>query len=55
MVEHIIAEEKQEVPYCIVRPSIIGGAWKEPLPGWVDSFIGPAGLSLAAGLGALHA
>jgi len=54
MAEHMIVEEKEEIPYCIVRPSIIGGSWKEPLPGWVDSLIGPAGLVLAAGLGALH-
>eukprot|EP01127_Copromyxa_protea_P018953 TRINITY_DN605_c0_g1_i1.p1 TRINITY_DN605_c0_g1~~TRINITY_DN605_c0_g1_i1.p1 ORF type:complete len:326 (+),score=62.73 TRINITY_DN605_c0_g1_i1:683-1660(+) len=53
--EHLVAQEKGDIPYCMVRPSIIGGAWKEPLPGWVDSLIGPAGLSLAAGLGALHA
>jgi len=47
-------EEKADLPYAIVRPSIIGGAWEEPLEGWVDSFIGPAGLALAAGLGAMR-
>jgi len=52
--EHILLEEKGEIPYAIVRPSIIGGAWEEPLEGWVDSYIGPAGLALAAGLGALR-
>eukprot|EP01126_Amoeba_proteus_P029801 TRINITY_DN2943_c0_g1_i13.p1 TRINITY_DN2943_c0_g1~~TRINITY_DN2943_c0_g1_i13.p1 ORF type:complete len:483 (-),score=78.56 TRINITY_DN2943_c0_g1_i13:83-1531(-) len=55
IVEHIILEQKGNIPCSIVRPSIIGGAWQYPLPGWVDSLIGPAGLSLAAGLGALHA
>ncbi len=37
-----------------MRPSIIGGAFEFPVPGWVDSFIGPAGLVAAAGMGALH-
>jgi fatty acyl-CoA reductase len=52
--EHILMEEKGDLPYAIVRPSIIGGAYAEPLEGWVDSYIGPAGLSLAAGLGAMR-
>ena len=31
---------KGTLPVCIVRPSIVGPAYKEPLPGWVDSLNG---------------
>jgi fatty acyl-CoA reductase len=41
-------------PLLIVRPSIVGCAEREPLPGWMDSMIGANGLMLACGLGALH-
>jgi len=52
--EHIVLEEKENVPLCIVRPSIIGGSYKYPVPGWVDSYIGAAGLVAAVSLGVLH-
>jgi alcohol-forming fatty acyl-CoA reductase len=29
-----------KLPVCIVRPSIVGPSYKEPLPGWVDSLNG---------------
>jgi len=54
LAEHILTAEKGDLSYSIVRPAIIGSGWKEPLPGWVDSYIGPAGLSLAAGMGGLR-
>jgi len=38
---------------CILRPSIVTGSWKEPLPGWIDVMFGPAGLFLACGVGAM--
>ncbi len=28
------------MPTAIVRPSIVGAAWKEPVPGWIDNFNG---------------
>eukprot|EP01129_Flabellula_baltica_P006309 TRINITY_DN234_c0_g1_i1.p1 TRINITY_DN234_c0_g1~~TRINITY_DN234_c0_g1_i1.p1 ORF type:complete len:464 (-),score=64.51 TRINITY_DN234_c0_g1_i1:37-1428(-) len=52
--EHIIMEEKGDLPLCIVRPSMITCSEEFPMKGWVDSFIGPAGLILAFGIGALH-
>jgi fatty acyl-CoA reductase len=54
LAEHVCAEARGSLPYAIVRPSIIGAALEFPVPGWVDSFIGPAGLMAASGLGALH-
>lgn len=41
-------------PVCIVRPSIVIPAYKEPLPGWVDSLNGPAGLMLGAAKGVIR-
>jgi len=52
--EHIVLEEKENLPLAIIRPSIIGGAFRFPVPGWVDSPIGASGLIAAASLGVLH-
>lgn len=55
LAEHILMKEKDKLPLAIVRPCIIGAAMTYPLPGWVDSYTaGPAGVMLAAGLGAIH-
>ena len=37
LVERIINKEKGKYCVTILRPSIIGSAWKEPLIGWVDT------------------
>lgn len=38
-------EQKQHpLPIIIIRPSIIGAIWKEPLPGWIDNVNGPTGI-----------
>jgi fatty acyl-CoA reductase len=52
--EHIVLNEKQNLPFAIVRPSIIGGSYRFPVPGWVDSPLGASGLIAACSLGALH-
>lgn len=52
--EHLILNQKGNVPVCIVRPSIVGCANSYPIKGWVDSMIGANGLLLALGVGALH-
>jgi len=54
LAEYILLEEKGDLPVCILRPSMITGSKEFPIIGWVDSFIGPAGLVLAYGLGAVH-
>lgn len=42
LAEILVRDEynKGTLPVCIVRPSIVGPAYKEPLPGWVDSLNG---------------
>jgi len=52
--EHLLLEEKDTLPLCVVRPSIIGSAASYPFPGWVDSYLGASGLVLSLGLGLLH-
>eukprot|EP00005_Dracoamoeba_jomungandri_P003035 CAMPEP_0174261254 /NCGR_PEP_ID=MMETSP0439-20130205/11324_1 /TAXON_ID=0 /ORGANISM="Stereomyxa ramosa, Strain Chinc5" /LENGTH=255 /DNA_ID=CAMNT_0015345707 /DNA_START=291 /DNA_END=1055 /DNA_ORIENTATION=- len=55
MGESLIQKYKKNLPICIVRPTMVVPSFRDPFPGWVDSLIGPAGLSVACGLGYLHA
>ena len=32
LAEYVLMQEADGLPYCIVRPSIVGASWKEPLP-----------------------
>lgn len=47
-------EVAKGLPACIVRPSVVIPAYKEPLPGWVDSLNGPAGLMIGAAKGVIR-
>jgi fatty acyl-CoA reductase len=46
--------DSEKFPIIIVRPSIVSPAFREPLPGWVDSLNGPPGIFYAAGKGVLR-
>jgi len=52
--EHLLFAERGDLPVCILRPSIVTAALQEPLPGWIDVLLGPAGLFVATGVGALR-
>merc|ERR1719188_851646 len=52
--EQLVNENKEHLPMAIVRPSIVAGAMKEPLPGWVDNLNGPTGIVVACGHGVLR-
>lgn len=54
LAEHLIAQEAQQLPVAIVRPSIVAAAWRQPLPGWIDNLNGPTGLILSIGKGLLR-
>ena len=55
LAETILANEQAQLPsISIVRVSIIGAAWKEPYPGWVEKSNGPSELFVAAGRGYLR-
>lgn len=54
LAEILVRDHYGKLPVCIVRPSIVSPAFREPLPGWVDSLNGPPGVLLAAGKGVLR-
>ncbi|XP_063545675.1 putative fatty acyl-CoA reductase CG5065 [Cydia strobilella] len=39
-----IVHSHQELPVCIVRPSIVTAALQEPFPGWIDNIYGVTGI-----------
>ncbi|KAL6257450.1 hypothetical protein P5V15_011021 [Pogonomyrmex californicus] len=43
-----------DLPVGIIRPSIVGASYKEPVPGWVDNMNGPTGLMIGAGKGVIR-
>lgn len=49
LAEYLIAETTGNFRIAVVRPSIVGASWHEPVPGWVDNFNGPTGLLAAVG------
>ncbi|XP_044270843.1 putative fatty acyl-CoA reductase CG5065 [Tribolium madens] len=54
LAEKLVADELENMRVCIVRPSVVTPAVKEPLPGWVDSLNGPMGLLVGAGKGVIR-
>ena len=42
--EQLVNREREHLPISVVRPSIVTGSVKEPIPGWVDNLNGPAGV-----------
>ena len=34
----VVEECLGKIPFAIVRPSLVGSTWKEPFPGWIDTF-----------------
>lgn len=45
--ENVLANEGQGLPIAVFRPSIVAGAYQEPLPGWIDVIHGASGLFMA--------
>lgn len=54
LAESLLVHEGGNLPIVILRPSIVTSSWKDPLPGWVDNFNGPAGFVIATGKGVLR-
>ncbi|KAK9500979.1 hypothetical protein O3M35_002123 [Rhynocoris fuscipes] len=52
--EALVTSYYPQLPTCIVRPSIVISAWKDPLPGWVDNLNGPTGLLVGGGKGVIR-
>ena len=53
MTEHLMVKARGSVPLAIVRPSIVGGSAREPVPGWVDVISAAGAVYLSVGLGVL--
>ena len=47
LAEYLIANEAKGLPISIVRPSIVCGSYREPVPGWVDCLHGPTAVFVA--------
>lgn len=54
LAENLLQNEAKDLPVAIVRPSIVGAAYKEPLPGWIDTVQGATGVLIAIGKGILR-
>ncbi|GJQ78026.1 hypothetical protein Trydic_g2374 [Trypoxylus dichotomus] len=54
MAEHEVQKMQENFPCAIVRPSMIIGAWKEPVPGWTISKNGPQGFIMGAAKGVVR-
>jgi thioester reductase-like protein len=55
MAEHmLILNNSKNIPLVLLRPSAIGTAANEPMPGWTDSLGLVLGASLVVGLGVLR-
>ncbi|CAH0546044.1 unnamed protein product [Brassicogethes aeneus] len=54
LAEQLVAKESPNMPVCIIRPSIVTPALKEPVPGWVDNLNGPMGLIVGGGKGIIR-
>ncbi len=54
LAENLVAQEGNNLPLSIIRPSIITAAWREPMPGWIDNYNGPSGYLVVSGKGVLR-
>ncbi|CAG7721710.1 unnamed protein product, partial [Allacma fusca] len=37
LAEMLVEESRFDIPVCIVRPSVVTPAFKEPIPGWIKA------------------
>ncbi|KAL0281211.1 UNVERIFIED_CONTAM: hypothetical protein PYX00_002266 [Menopon gallinae] len=49
--ESLVKKAEGKLPICIFRPAIVASILSDPLPGWVDSYLGPTGIVIGAGCG----
>ncbi|XP_043290160.1 putative fatty acyl-CoA reductase CG5065 [Venturia canescens] len=54
LAENLIMTEAVGLPVAIVRPSIVGAAYQEPFPGWVDNICGVTGILMEVGRGTIR-
>ncbi|XP_026322622.1 putative fatty acyl-CoA reductase CG8306 [Hyposmocoma kahamanoa] len=54
LAEHEVLKYADFFPCTIVRPTMIVAAWKEPVPGWTCSKVGPQGFLMGASKGVVR-
>jgi len=54
LTEQLLLRRRDRVSLVVVRPTIVGGAWREPYPGWVDGLSAAGAFYLATALGVLR-
>ncbi|XP_042223958.1 putative fatty acyl-CoA reductase CG5065 isoform X2 [Homarus americanus] len=54
LAEHLLVNDGGRLPISIIRPSIVCGSWREPVPGWVDNLFAFTGLLVGMGKGVLR-
>ncbi|CAG7673098.1 unnamed protein product [Allacma fusca] len=54
LAEVLVQDAQSHVPVCIVRPTIVGPAHREPFPGWVDNFNGYSGFISGSSKGVIR-
>ncbi|KAG5667451.1 hypothetical protein PVAND_015431 [Polypedilum vanderplanki] len=54
LAEYLIKLEGFDFPVAIVRPSIVTGSFKEPFPGWIETFSGASVLGFMIAKGVLR-
>ncbi|CAK9831421.1 Fatty acyl-CoA reductase 1 [Anthophora retusa] len=52
--ENVILKYGDDLPVCIVRPSIVISTSKEPIAAWTNNLYGFTGVFVASGIGLLH-
>lgn len=55
LAEHLLVERRGHVPLSLIRPSIISGSVRDPMPGWIDSTVAFAGFVVLVGTGCMRA
>ncbi|HEX5033585.1 MAG TPA: SDR family oxidoreductase, partial [bacterium] len=55
LAEHLLLENRGQVPFSLVRPSIVSACWSQPFAGWIDSRAAFAGFVSLIGAGYLRA
>ncbi|XP_050438009.1 putative fatty acyl-CoA reductase CG8306 [Adelges cooleyi] len=54
LAEHVVNDVRSNIRTCIIRPSMIVAAWKEPVEGWTVSKNGPQGFIMGASKGVVR-
>ena len=54
LAERLLDENRGDLPMVIIRPSIVGAAYKDPMNGWVDNLAALSGFIFVFGIGLIH-